>query len=78
MLKLRRWTAEEGVCYLLLGDWIENNERVSGLEFTNKYSDSVGWKVAGSASVQREIFDSNLRLAFGDSGKWEHLIMLRQ
>ena len=78
MLKLRRWTAEEGVCYLLLGDWIENNERVSGLEFTNKYSDSVGWKVAGSASVQREIFDSNLRLAFGDSGKWEHLILLRQ
>jgi len=34
--------------------------------------------VAGSASVQREIFDSNLRLAFGDSGKWEHLILLRQ
>ena len=78
MLKLRRWTAEEGVCYLLLGDWIENNKRVSGLKFTHKYSDSVGWKVAGSASVEREIFDSNLRLAFGESGKWEHLILLRQ
>ena len=78
MLKLRRWTAEEGVCYLLLGDWIENNKRVSGLKFTHRYSDSVGWKVAGSASVEREIFDFNLRLAFGESGKWEHLILLRQ
>ena len=78
MLKLRRWTAEEGVCYLLLGDWIENNERVSGLEFTQKYSDSVGWKVTGSASVEREIFDSNLKQSFGESGKWEHLIMLRK
>ena len=78
MLKLRRWTAEEGVCYLHLGDWLESGERVSGLEFTQKYSDSVGWQVVGSASVQREIFDANLRQAFGESGKWEHLIMLRQ
>ena len=78
MLKLRRWTAEEGVCYLHLGDWLESGERVSGLDFTQKYSDSVGWKVMGSASVQREIFDANLRQDFGESGKWEHLIMLRK
>jgi hypothetical protein len=78
MLKLRRWTAEEGVCYLQLGDWLESGDQVSGLEFTKKYSDSVGWKVTGSASVQREIFDVNLRQAFGESGKWEHLILLRQ
>jgi hypothetical protein len=57
---------------------LESGERVSGLEFTQKYSDSVGWQVVGSASVQREIFDANLRQAFGESGKWEHLIMLRQ
>ena len=37
MLKLRRWTTEEGVCYLHLGDWLESGERVSGLEFTKKY-----------------------------------------
>jgi len=78
MLKLRRWTTEEGVCYLHLGDWLESGERVSGLEFTKKYSDSIGWKVAGGASVQREIFDANLRQSFGESGKWEHLILLRQ
>ena len=24
MLKLRRWTTEEGVCYLDLGDWLES------------------------------------------------------
>jgi hypothetical protein len=48
------------------------------LDFTQKYSDSVGWKVMGSASVQREIFDANLRQDFGESGKWEHLIMLRK
>ncbi|MDG2066100.1 MAG: hypothetical protein P8L36_14050, partial [SAR324 cluster bacterium] len=78
MLKLRRWTAEEGVCYLQLGDWLESGERVSGLEFTQKYADSVGWKVAGSASVQRKIFDANLRQSFGKSGKWEHLILLCQ
>ena len=78
MLKLRRWTAEEGVCYLQLGDWLESDERVSGLEFTQKYADSVGWKVAGSASVQREIFDANLRQSFGKSGKWEHLVLLCQ
>jgi hypothetical protein len=61
---------------LHLGDWLESGERVSGLDFTQKYSDSVGWKVMGSASVQREIFDANLRQDFGESGKWEHLIML--
>ncbi|MBC8257643.1 MAG: hypothetical protein H8E38_01365 [SAR324 cluster bacterium] len=78
MLKLRLWTAEDGVCYLVLGDWIERNKRVSGLEFTQKYADSVGWKVAGSASVQHEIFDVELGRAFGAAGKWEHLILLRQ
>ena len=78
MLKLRRLTAEDGVCYLVLADWIERNKRVSGLEFTQKYADSVGWKVDGSASVQREIFDSKLLKSFGKTGKWEHLILLRQ
>ena len=57
---------------------MESGERVSGLELTKKYSDSIGWKVAGGASVQREIFDANLRQSFGKSGKWEHLILLRQ
>jgi len=78
MLKLRRLTAEDGVCYLVLADWIERKKRVSGLEFTQKYADSVGWKVDGNASVQREIFDSKLLKSFGKTGKWEHLILLRQ
>ena len=78
MLKLRRWTAEDGLCYLVLVDWVERNKRVSGLEFTQKYADSIGWKVAGGASVQREIYDSELRKSFGKTGKWEHLILLRK
>ena len=78
MLKLRRWTAEDGLCYLVLGDWVERNKRVSGLEFTQKYADSIGWKVTGCASVQREIYDSELRKSFGKNGKWEHLILLRK
>ena len=78
MLKLRRWTAEDGLCYLVLGDWVERNKRVSGLEFTQKYADSIGWKVTGGASVQREIYDSELRKSFGKNGKWEHLILLRK
>ena len=77
MLKVRRWTSQEGVCYLHLGDWLEGGERLSGLDFVRKYSDSVGWNVEGSASVRREIFDINLRRNYGELGKWEHLILLR-
>ena len=77
MLKLRRWTSQEGVCYLHLGDWLEGGERLSGLDFVRKYSDSVGWNVEGAASVRREIFDINLRRDYGELGKWEHLILLR-
>jgi hypothetical protein len=34
--------------------------------------------VTGGASVQREIYDSELRKSFGKNGKWEHLILLRK
>jgi len=34
--------------------------------------------VTGGASVQREIYDSELRKSFGKTGKWEHLILLRK
>ena len=78
MLKLRRWSDEDGLCYMVLGDWLERNKRVSGLEFTEKYADSIGWKVTGSASVQREIYEKGLRKYFGKTGKWEHLILLRK
>ncbi|MGA1598281.1 MAG: hypothetical protein ACO4AU_04465 [bacterium] len=74
---LHHKTVPEGTCYMVLGDWIDRGQRVSGLEFLRQYGPSTGWEVESGASVKRELFDAELEEAFGEAGRWEHLIKLR-
>ena len=76
MLNLRRTTSRGGKCYLLYEDWLEDGIRIDALEFVRKFSQSEGWTFESSA--QRQIApDYHETKFYQNSGKWEHLILLR-
>ncbi len=77
LLRMRQVTANNGHCFLVIGDWTDHGRKADGLEFVEKYADSVGWLVQGSASVRRPIYDEHLKEQFGETGRWEHLLWLQ-
>lgn len=77
MLKMRQVTVSGGHCFLVLGDWVDQGRKTDALEYVEKYADSVGWSVEGAASVRRPVYEEQLKEDFGESGRWEHLIWLR-
>jgi len=77
MLKMRQVTVSGGHCFLVLGDWVDQGHKTDALEYVEKYADSVGWAVEGAASVRRPVYEEQLKEDFGESGRWEHLIWLR-
>ena len=62
---------------MVLGDWVDQGRKTDALEYVEKYADSVGWSVEGAASVRRPVYEEQLKEDFGESGRWEHLIWLR-
>ena len=77
LLKMRQATKSGGHCFLVLGDWVDQGNKTDALQYVEKYADSVGWSVQGAASVRRPVYEEQLKADFGESGRWEHLIWLR-
>lgn len=77
MLMLRRSMVQYGHCYLVLGDWLDQDERINGIEFVRQYAPSIGWEVGSAASLKYPLYDEELIKLYGDAGRWEHLIQLQ-
>ncbi|MDE0908048.1 MAG: DNA adenine methylase [SAR324 cluster bacterium] len=77
MLALRRSMVQYGHCYLVLGDWLDHDERINGIEFVRQYAPSVGWEVGSAVSLKYPLRDEELIELYGEAGRWEHLIQLQ-
>ena len=61
----------------MLGDWLDQDERINGIEFVRQYAPSIGWEVGSAASLKYPLYDEELIKLYGDAGRWEHLIQLQ-
>ena len=77
VLVLRRSMVQYGHCYLVLGDWLDHDERINGIGFVRQYAPSVGWEVGSAASVKYPLHNEELIELYGEAGRWEHLIQLQ-
>ncbi len=67
----------EGLAYIVLGDWLDQDQRVSALEWVQSHAKKAGLMVESSASVQRENFEQ-ARQQVWNGVRGEHLIRLRK
>lgn len=77
MLAFKRQLKPGGDCFMVIGDWLDRETPVNGLEFLEKYAPSVGLHIQSSASIKRRIHQAEHAASFGTSGRWEHLIHLK-
>ncbi len=77
LLKTRKVLKPGGSCYLVISDWLDREQRINALAYIQKFAPSVGWKIAGSASVRQKLFNAHQAEFYGEEGKWEHLIHLK-
>jgi hypothetical protein len=61
----------------VLGDWLDHDERINGIEFVRQYAPSVGWEVGSAVSLKYPLHDEELIELYGEAGRWEHLIQLQ-
>ncbi len=81
---LARVVSAEGDVFLVIGDWISSNENntqvqgVNGAQALYEVASDDLWEMTGIGSIRRRVFSSHERLAFGERGKWEHVLHFKR
>ena len=81
---LARAVAAGGDAFLVIGDWIKPSdtnrapEGVNGAKALCTVAPAELWEVASIGSIRRRVFSTAERLAFGERGKWEHVVHFKR